>query len=60
MVAGALAVLLSATPTATHAQLERAMTSTAIDLGATGPDDDSGHGRIDLAAALERLTSAGS
>jgi subtilisin family serine protease len=53
--AGALAVLLEASPDATHEQLVDALTSTAIDIAAPGPDDDSGFGRIDLAAAVERI-----
>lgn len=55
MIAGAIAVLLGAVPTATHAQLTAALAATAVDLSTPGPDIDSGFGRIDLAAALAYL-----
>ncbi len=55
IVAGSLAVLMSAVPHATSAQLHEALTATAVDIDAPGPDDASGHGRIDVAAALEYL-----
>ena len=53
-VAGALALLLSAQPTAT-ATVEAALAGSAVDLGATGADNIYGHGRIDAAAALQLL-----
>jgi subtilisin family serine protease len=53
-VAGALALLLSAQPTA-GATVESALTNTAVDLGAAGVDNVYGRGRIDVAAALQLL-----
>jgi hypothetical protein len=57
-VSGALALLLSAVPSASPAQAEAALLQTARDLGAAGPDDDFGRGMIDVEAALPVLTSA--
>jgi subtilisin family serine protease len=51
-VAGALALLLSAFPHLSADQQEAALESGALDLGATGLDNDSGYGRLD---ALRRL-----
>ncbi len=50
-VAGALALLRGARPGMTGATVESALTSTARDLGAAGPDDRYGFGRVDVAAA---------
>jgi len=50
-VAGAMALLASAHPDATVADLEQALTETAVDLGPAGPDHDTGYGLIDLVAA---------
>jgi bacillopeptidase F len=55
-VAGAVALLLQAKPQATHAELEAALASTAVDIDAKGPDAASGYGRIDVDAALTKLT----
>jgi bacillopeptidase F len=46
-VAGGMALLLSAYPNATVAQLEQALEDTALDLGTAGPDNDYGQGLID-------------
>jgi len=40
-------------------ELERFMTYTAVDLGAPGPDDDYGFGRIDAFAAVSWVLQAG-
>ena len=48
---GAMAILRGAHPDATVTQLERALTDTARDFGAGGPDNAYGHGLIDLEAA---------
>ncbi len=40
-------------------ELEKFMTSTAVDLGPTGPDDDYGYGRIDAYNAVRWVLSAG-
>lgn len=52
LVAGVAALLLSAAPDLTPAELEGLLKSTAADLGATGRDDYFGAGRLDAAAAL--------
>ena len=55
IVAGSLAALMSVAPDATSEQLHAALTQTAVDIADPGPDDSSGYGRIDLAAAVEHL-----
>lgn len=57
-VAGAMAVLKSAVPAATSAQLESALLGGALDLGASGPDNASGAGYLDSVAAYLLLASA--
>jgi subtilisin family serine protease len=57
-VAGGLALLLSAFPELTDAEQQDALTGTPVDLGATGPDNDFGYGRLDLLAAYEWLMEA--
>ena len=47
-VSGAVAVLRSINPALTVEELERALVLGAVDLGATGPDDSFGAGRLDL------------
>ncbi len=54
-VSGALALLLSASPELTVAQQRDALSSTAVDLGAIGPDDTYGTGRIDVLAAFDAI-----
>lgn len=54
-VAGAMALLRSAAPLVSVEQMEQALTSTARDLGAAGPDNDTGHGIISVLAALDAL-----
>ena len=49
------ALLLEANPSLTFEQVRNALTSTAIDLGTSGPDPVAGHGRIDAFAALNSL-----
>lgn len=53
--AGAMALLKSALPQATSAQIETALRDSATDVGAPGADNDSGHGVIDVAAAYQQL-----
>ncbi len=55
-VAGGLALLLSADPDLTHDQQQEALTTAAVDLGASGPDNDFGYGRLDLLGAYQWLT----
>jgi serine protease AprX len=54
-IAGAMALLRGAHPSATVTQLEDALTTTAKDLTATGADNDSGFGLPDIVAAEARL-----
>lgn len=54
-VSGALALLMSSSPSVTGADAEAALLATAVDLGSPGPDNIFGHGRIDIAAALAWL-----
>lgn len=54
-VTGVAALLLNAFPDATVYELWTALTAGAIDLGAPGPDDIYGYGRIDALAAFRWL-----
>lgn len=56
-VAGGLALLLSAQPDLSVSQQEDALRLSAFDLGAAGPDDIYGYGRINLLAAYQQLTN---
>jgi subtilisin family serine protease len=56
--AGGLALLLGEHPGATPEAVLTALTSTAVDLGATGADDRYGNGRLDLRAADALLDAA--
>jgi subtilisin family serine protease len=56
-VAGAVAILLSKFPQATHQQIVDALTKTAVDIDKPGPDNAAGFGRIDVAKALVALQS---
>jgi bacillopeptidase F len=55
-VAGALALLKGAFPDASISELERAVNEGAFDLGAAGPDNDSGAGLLDLVEAYFLLS----
>jgi hypothetical protein len=52
-----MALLLSAHPGATVAELEQALEDKALDLGTAGPDDDYGNGLINVVAAEDWLTN---
>jgi bacillopeptidase F len=54
-VAGGMALLWQAFPTADVDALEAALEQSALDLGANGPDDSYGHGGLDLGAAYDLL-----
>ena len=54
-VAGAMALLRSASPLVSVEQMETALVTTARDIGSAGPDQDSGYGLINLPAALAAL-----
>jgi subtilisin family serine protease len=58
-VAGALALLLQAFPELTADQQVAALTISAVDLGASGPDNSFGYGRLDILAAYDWLTANG-
>lgn len=58
-VAGVAALVWSAKPTATNAQVRQALTSTAIDLGAAGRDNYYGWGLVQAFAATEALLNSG-
>ncbi len=51
-VAGVMALLLSANPELTVAEMDQILEETSIDLGATGKDNNFGAGRIDAYAAV--------
>ncbi len=53
-VSGALALLLSARPGLSANEQADLLTSTAIDLGERGPDNEYGYGRLDVAALIDR------
>lgn len=57
-VAAAVALLRQYNPELTPEQIKTALLSTAHDIGAPGEDNASGHGLIDLEAALATVTSA--
>jgi serine protease len=54
-VSAAAAVLLSANPSFTAAQVRSALESTALDLGTAGVDNAYGHGEIQMKKALKQL-----
>jgi len=58
-VAGTAALLLEADPSLTVDDLEAFMIGTAYDLGAAGPDNDYGAGRLDAYAAVAWALGAG-
>ena len=58
-VSGALALLSSAFPGLTAEPQKLALLQTAVDLGAPGPDNDFGYGRLDVLAAYQLLASGG-
>jgi bacillopeptidase F len=57
-VAGTMALLLNAFPTASVQDVEAALTATAADLGAAGADTDYGYGLINALAAYNQLLGA--
>lgn len=56
-VAGGLALLLSAYPDLTATQQENALKNSALDLGAGGPDNVFGYGRLDVLAAYQWINN---
>ena len=57
-VAGGLALLLSAYPELDAGMQEQSLINSAVDLGASGPDDVFGYGRLDLLSALSWASTA--
>jgi subtilisin family serine protease/uncharacterized membrane protein len=57
--AGCVALILSAAPNLDLISIESLLTSTAMDLGASGPDDTYGYGRIDCYAAVAEARDVG-
>jgi subtilisin family serine protease len=57
-VAGGLALLLQAYPNLGAAEQENALVNSAQDLGAAGPDNVYGNGRVDLLAAFNWIPTA--
>jgi hypothetical protein len=58
--AGVLALLLNAYPNLSAAQQRAALVNGAADLGAAGPDNNYGYGRLDALASYQWLQSGGS
>lgn len=56
-VAGVAALMLSAHPRLTLAEQENALESTAVDLGAPGPDNVFGHGLVNAQAAVAMVAA---
>ena len=56
-VTGAIALLLQAFPDTSAADQQAAIEDAAVDLGALGPDDTYGNGRVDASAAYEWLVA---
>ncbi|MEE2708206.1 MAG: S8 family serine peptidase, partial [Gemmatimonadota bacterium] len=52
-VSGAIALLKQANPSISIAEIRSVLQTTAVDLGATGEDNDYGHGRIDIFEAVK-------
>lgn len=58
VVAGAVALMMSARPDLPNTQIEKLLYSTAVDLGAAGRDIQYGYGRIDANAAVNAALAA--
>jgi subtilisin family serine protease len=58
-VAGVAALLLDCNPALSRSQLRAAIVDTAVDLAPGGPDNFSGHGRIDALAAAQQAGCGG-
>ena len=55
-VGGAVALILDADPSLTHAQVKALLENTAVDLGDAGKDNTYGSGRIDVLAAVQQIS----
>ena len=56
-IAGTVALILQANPDLDHFEIKQILKDTSIDLGASGPDNTYGHGRIDALGAVELAIS---
>lgn len=56
--AGVVALMMSANPTLSNAQIESLLYSTAVDLGTAGRDSYFGYGRVNAAAAVSAAAAA--
>ncbi|BCJ41847.1 hypothetical protein GCM10010168_75350 [Actinoplanes ianthinogenes] len=56
-VAGLAALLKAAKPSLTPDQIEKAIETSAVDLGSAGKDNDFGYGRVDAVAALAAVAT---
>jgi hypothetical protein len=57
-VSGALALVLQVRPSAGPEEAKRILLDTADDLGFAGPDNDSGHGLLNVPAAVQRANTS--
>ncbi len=57
VVAGTVAVMMAANPSMQNTDIEAALFSTAVDLGANGRDAFYGYGRVDAGAAVELVNT---
>jgi len=55
--AGVIALMMAANPSMSNTDIENALFSTALDLGANGRDPYYGYGRVDAAAAVQAVVS---
>lgn len=58
IVAGTLALMMSANPKLANTEVEKLLYSTAVDLGAAGRDKYYGYGRVDAGAAVRAAAGA--
>lgn len=57
--AGVVALMMSANPSITPANIDAILKATALDIGPAGKDQYYGHGRIDAAAAVQQAATSG-
>jgi subtilisin family serine protease len=57
LVAGAVAILMQASPAATTVELATALELSSVDIGSAGRDNQTGAGRLNIPGALDQLPS---